>query len=269
AAGNINAMVDLGWLDEDGKGIPAPDYASARSWFEKAAATGDDQGMNSLGLLDKNGKGIAAPDYASARSWFEKAAAAGNSDAMANLGLLDENGKSIAGPDYTSARSWYEKAAAAGNSDAMANLGWLDENGKGIPAPDNDGARSWFEKAMLAAAAKADAERYSVEDTVLDVSWYALLAKHFDRALDAGQQALRIDPASLDAKSNIAHALMLLGRTEEARIAYLAERGRIVANQDSWEDIIQNDFVDLRKAGLSDPLMHEIEVALAKPVSAK
>ena len=189
--------------------------------------------MSNLGVLDENGWGIAAPDYASARSWYGKAAAAGNTDAMVNLGLLDENGTGTPAPDYAGARGWYEKAAAAGNATAMVALAALYIDSKGVGQD--------FAKAadLLAAADKAGAPRDALRSGLTEMSWRALLARQFDRALDAGRQALAVDPSSLMAKTNIAHALMYLGRTEEARAAYLAERGKAVPEHGLWEDVIR------------------------------
>jgi hypothetical protein len=57
---------------------------------------------------------------------------------------------------------------------------------------------------------------------------------------------------------NRAHALMFLGRADEARALYLRYRGMKVGEK-SWEAVILEDFADLRKAGLTHPLMDEIE----------
>jgi hypothetical protein len=53
---------------------------------------------------------------------------------------------------------------------------------------------------------------------------------------------------------------MFLGRTDEARALYLKYRGRKdVSEGKSWEIVVQEDFAQLRKVGLSDPLMDAIE----------
>ena len=52
--------------------------------------------------------------------------------------------------------------------------------------------------------------------------------------------------------SNRAHALLLLGRTEEAGKLYLAHRGKRIstASDETWEDAITADFDALRAAGV-------------------
>jgi hypothetical protein len=57
---------------------------------------------------------------------------------------------------------------------------------------------------------------------------------------------------------------MFLGRIDEARALYLKHRGqKDVLDGKSWEALILADFADLRKAGLSNPLMDEIEKLFA------
>jgi hypothetical protein len=53
---------------------------------------------------------------------------------------------------------------------------------------------------------------------------------------------------------------MFLGRIDEARALYLKYRGqKDVLDGKSWEAVILEDFAELRKAGLTNPLMDEIE----------
>jgi TPR repeat protein len=182
AAGNPAAMVNLGWLYQNGLGV-SQDYRQARTWYEKAAATGQPMGMNNLGWLYQNGWGVPR-DYGKARDWYLKAAATGNALAMDNLGYLCESGLGGA-QDYAEARAWYEKgaragngyalnhlgalyhdgcgvaqdyakafqlyesAAGTGNAWAMTNLGWLYQYGRGV-TQDYVQARAWYEKAAAA-----------------------------------------------------------------------------------------------------------------------
>ena len=60
--------------------------------------------------------------------------------------------------------------------------------------------------------------------------------------------------------TNRAHALMFLGRTEEARSVYERYRGeKNVQGDKSWETVVLEDFAEIRKAGLTNPLMDEID----------
>jgi WD40 repeat protein len=97
------------------------------------------------------------------------------------------------------------------------------------------------------------------------LSWYALFAREFGQALQAAEKAISMDPDNgMWVETNLAHALMHLGRKEEARKVYLAHKGqpiktRGVKEAPRWNDVIRKDFADLRGAGLADPLMDQVE----------
>jgi hypothetical protein len=83
-----------------------------------------------------------------------------------------------------------------------------------------------------------------------------LLTRDFATALAAADQAISLAPGEIWLYTNRAHALMLLGRFDEARALYLKYRGqKDVTNGKSWEVVVLEDFTELRKAGLTDPLM--------------
>jgi len=65
-------------------------------------------------------------------------------------------------------------------------------------------------------------------------------------------------------ETNRAHALMFLGRSKESRTLYLAHKGKPVWEQDhrKWERVIADDFAEFRKAGLTHPMMANIEKEL-------
>jgi hypothetical protein len=57
---------------------------------------------------------------------------------------------------------------------------------------------------------------------------------------------------------------MFLDRMDEARAIYLRYRGeKNVMSGKSWEDIVIEDFNELRMIGLARPLMQEIEERFA------
>ena len=291
------AMRDLGLLYANGQGV-AQDYGKAREWYEKAAAKDNHSAMFNLGLLYANGQGVAQ-DYGKAREWYEKATAKDNHYAMVNLGLLYANGQGVA-QDYGKAREWYEKATAKDNHYAMVNLGLLYANGQGM-AQDYGKAREWFEKAAAkdnvsaeielaklsiteAATAGRYAEALRLQEGVVEkveaietkfegkpgretaealhlVSWYALFAREFTRALTAADRAHTLLPENLPIETNRAHALMFLGREGQSKALYFAHKGRPILPESGklWERVIVDDFAELRQAGLTHPMMAEIE----------
>jgi tetratricopeptide (TPR) repeat protein len=87
-----------------------------------------------------------------------------------------------------------------------------------------------------------------------------LLARDFTDALAAADQALSLAPEERWLYTNRAHALMFLGRSDEARALYLKYRDvKDVQDGKPWTTVILQDFADLRKKGLTNPLMNEIE----------
>jgi tetratricopeptide (TPR) repeat protein len=90
-----------------------------------------------------------------------------------------------------------------------------------------------------------------------------VLAHDFATALESADQAISIAPRKIWLYANRAHALMLLGRVDEARVLYLRYRGESdVLEGKSWATVLLEDFTELRKSGLTHPLMDEIEKLL-------
>jgi TPR repeat protein len=221
--------------------------------------------MSNLGGLYADGRGVAQ-DYAKAREWYEKAAANGNARAMNNLGFVYENGRGVA-QDYAKAREWYEKAAANGNADAEARL-------ESLPISEAAGAGRYAEALQLtvAWAAKVEAEEMKREgklgkqtaELLNLVAWHALLAREFTTALTVADRAHALFPDDLAMETNRAHALMFLEREEESKALYLAHKGEPLSEQGSrlWERGIVEDFAEFSKAGLTHPMMVDIEKEL-------
>ena len=91
-----------------------------------------------------------------------------------------------------------------------------------------------------------------------NVAWYALFAGTPDRALAAAGEATSLRPDSAAYALNRAHALMLSGKTEDARAIYLKHRGTVVGGR-TWPLLVSDDFSVLREHGIEHGLMGEIE----------
>jgi hypothetical protein len=98
---------------------------------------------------------------------------------------------------------------------------------------------------------------------LVNVVWYALLARAFDKGLAASERAVALLPDHPSAAVNRAHALLFSDRTREARAAYLKGKGREWDGK-KWEDVITADFAELRKAGVVHPMTIRIETELRK-----
>ena len=94
--------------------------------------------------------------------------------------------------------------------------------------------------------------------------WYALLAREFWTALTVANRAHSLLPDELTIEVIRAHALMFMERGEESKALYLAHKGEPISRQDGklWEYVITEDFAKFRKAGLTHPLMADIEKEL-------
>jgi tetratricopeptide (TPR) repeat protein len=95
-------------------------------------------------------------------------------------------------------------------------------------------------------------------------SGVASLARNYPTALSLAEEAIVLEPNTLSLQIARARALMLLGKTDEARKIYMDYRGKAIQGGTTWEQAIRDDFAALRKAEIKDELMSEIEVAFAK-----
>jgi hypothetical protein len=109
-----------------------------------------------------------------------------------------------------------------------------------------------------------------------NLAWRALFARDFAKALTAADRALSLYPGLLWVETDRGHALLFLGRIEEAKTLYLAHKGekvpmgekfpvgeKVPDNADKlWEQVIAEDFAEFRKVGLTNPVMADIETAL-------
>ena len=221
--------------------------------------------MFDLGWLYEKGKGVTQ-NYVKAREWYDKAADKDNADAMVNLGWLYEQGRGVT-QDYAKAREWYEKAAAKGDTNALTHL-------ERLPISEAAGAGRFTEalklqEALAAKRAAVEAKREGKpgEETARalgSVAWRALFAREFTRALTVAERAHALLPDNLMIETNRAHVLMFLGRGKKSKALYLAYKGKPLSEQDArlWERVIAEDFAEFRKAGLTHPMMAEIEKEL-------
>ena len=96
------------------------------------------------------------------------------------------------------------------------------------------------------------------------VIWFAIFAKDYTKALSVADRAHTLFPDNLGIETNRAHALMFIGRDEEPKTLYLAHKKEPVSGEISklWEQVIADDFAAFRKAGLTHPMMADIEKEL-------
>jgi tetratricopeptide (TPR) repeat protein len=97
-----------------------------------------------------------------------------------------------------------------------------------------------------------------------NLSYRFVLARNFANGVEAADLVISLAPDKIWVHGNRAHALMLLGRVDEARALYLRYRGeKSVQAEKPWETVVLEDFAEMREAGLTHPLMNEIEKRFA------
>jgi hypothetical protein len=112
-------------------------------------------------------------------------------------------------------------------------------------------------------AAKVGEDRAGkeVRNALINMAWYALRVRNFTKALTIADRAHALFPDDLMVEPNRAYALMFIERGDEAKALYFANRGQLMleAGSRTWERVITDDFAELRKSGLTHPMMADIE----------
>ena len=106
---------------------------------------------------------------------------------------------------------------------------------------------------------QAAKQLYQVARRIGDLAFQYLLLGHFERALECSDEALAGNPNSVILDITRAHALMFLGRVEEAEAIYRRYHGRNMAHRYTCDGYIRGDFDRLREAGFSHALMDVVE----------
>jgi len=112
------------------KAVTLGDYATALKEWRPLAELGDMESQFRMGFLYDNGYGVPQDDGAAAR-WYRLAAEQGHNLAQRRLGLLHEQGRGVP-QDYGAAARWYRLAAEQGNALAQVSLGFMYDKGQGV-----------------------------------------------------------------------------------------------------------------------------------------
>ena len=98
-----------------------------------------------------------------------------------------------------------------------------------------------------------------LSDSIGGLAFRFVLERDFATGLDAVDRATSLAPDKIWLYAIRAHALMFLGRIEEARSLFLKYRDQDNVEGKSWKTGILDDFAELREAGLTNPLIDEIQ----------
>ncbi len=100
------------------------------------------------------------------------------------------------------------------------------------------------------------ARRATLRGAYQTLSWYQLFARDFAGSRDSSEAGNKInEPDDLHIDTNLAHALLFLGKIPEADAIYLGNSGRKIdpASIQTWNEVILKDFDDLEKGGITSP----------------
>jgi len=216
--------------------------------------------MMKLGEFYERGYG-GPQDFAKARKWFEEVIPESLIDRReAKWDLLAIGRDYLFGgnnpQDYTKARQSLEEAHAIDNAEkALASLPAREAFVAGRHA------EALQRQEKLVASVEKWGPRGWMAEVLFDLTWYALFVDPA-KALTVADRAHALFPESLSIESNRVHALMFMGRDEEAKALYLAHKGKPLPAGTLWERVITEDFAAFRKEGLTHPMMADIEKEL-------
>ena len=153
--GDINAMNNLGYMYENGEGIPK-NIKEAFKWYKKAAEGGHVDAMYALADAYSSGIGLEKDDT-QYFAWIKKLADIGEIIPMNILGNLYLNGKGVM-QNHDLAFQWYEKSANKGNLYAKINLAFMYANGSSLDDINPDIAIDLIKQAIKQAQESDSAE---------------------------------------------------------------------------------------------------------------
>lgn len=112
-----------------------------------------------------------------------------------------------------------------------------------------------------------DETRRRLPGAYLRLSWYQLIAHDYAGALESTEEGKKIAPDSMDLETNRAHALLMMGQTDEAIAVYTKYRGQAMpGSKRTWDSVILQDFIDLQKEGVGIAEFPPIRRILSTPL---
>jgi hypothetical protein len=201
-----------------------------------------------------------------------------------NIGQTWNNLGAASGADklknYDQAIDAYQAALSAVTKDADPTTWARIEHNLAIafahrPAQNSSERIANREQAIQAYQAALAVERVSLppqarSDTVVGLSWSQLMLKDFSGVLETASTATKDGISDLRLDENRAHALLLLGRTDEAQAIYLKHAGQMMPDGNkTWRQSVLDDFVELEKNGIVSPEFSKVRELLAQAAENK
>lgn len=100
------------------------------------------------------------------------------------------------------------------------------------------------------------------------LAWFQILSNNGAAAEASARQALTHAPAEPMINVNLAHALLLKGKTQEARTLYNAAKSQPAGDGRSMREVILEDFDAMQKAGIAAATIAPMRTALGGSATA-
>lgn len=127
---------------------------------------------------------------------------------------------------------------------------------------------SYFRSRMVRNQQPDERKEAEVIDGVLfaDIAWFAVLAGQKERALREAMKSRGLVGTKNSALMNIAHALLVNDRFEEARAIYMAHRGEKLDDGRSWETVVLADLKEMKQHGVPSLLIDTLAADMSTGV---
>ena len=263
---NSSAILNLGVLAYYGRGKDGVrDFDVARQKFEEADQLGNTYAATTLGIMSQHGQG-GPRDYAKAHQYYLRGLANEDGQAADSLAWLYADGKGV-DRDFAKAREYLRKAERLIYLPIKTSLARLDV--EELEARGELAAAIARQTKLVSETEAEERTTYSEprDSTTVDIDRLArltILARDYDKALAIAEEAIGRLKDEYKPDLQKAHALMFLNRADEAKAIYSAHKGWMYAGRGylGWEYSVEEDFARFRAAGLTHPLMAEIEKGL-------
>jgi tetratricopeptide (TPR) repeat protein len=113
------------------------------------------------------------------------------------------------------------------------------------------------------AATPTDQAKTALARALGEISWHLLLDRRAQEALDRADEALSLEPSLLFVQGNRADVLLVLGRFDEAKAIYVADKDKKYSSGKTFAQVAREDFAEMRKFDIDTPDMKRIEQLLA------
>jgi hypothetical protein len=117
---------------------------------------------------------------------------------------------------------------------------------------------------------KANADNNAPYESYGSLSWTYILCGKFDESMQAAQAGLKLNPQAAYIEANLAHGLLLTGKTEEAKRHYMNVRNKKLGDSNiSLVDATKEDFETMKRLGIAHPELYPTMDSILQQMNQK